>query len=176
MYLCARFVLDLLRTGTNFNGPRRCPLTHLHTIYMAALIHPVAAAPAAPPPVTPALVPPAVPHIFTRVTMPGLDNTLDFVAVPRDCLVVSGLPDLSLIVCAFLCSQFFLSPSARPGLGWIGHYQSAGGWDSCASGEAANFTNWLEGQPDERGNLAQSDAVCAVPRHQGRLLGHASAE
>jgi hypothetical protein len=61
---------------------------------MAARIPPVAAAPAAPPPATPALVPPAVPHVFTRVTLPGLDNTLDFVAVSSDCLVVSGLPDL----------------------------------------------------------------------------------
>ena len=38
---------------------------------------------------------------------------------------------------------------------WIGHHQSpgsaepGGGWDTCASGERANFTNWREGQPDD---------------------------
>jgi hypothetical protein len=38
---------------------------------------------------------------------------------------------------------------------WIGHHQSpgsvepGGGWDTCASGERANFTNWGEGQPDD---------------------------
>jgi hypothetical protein len=49
---------------------------------------PIAAAP------PPALVPPAVKHTFTRVVLPGADNTLDYVAVPRECKVVSGLPRL----------------------------------------------------------------------------------
>jgi hypothetical protein len=48
-----------------------------------------------PPPATIApLFPPHVAHIFTRVTIPGEDDTLDYVAVPATAGVVKGLPDL----------------------------------------------------------------------------------
>jgi hypothetical protein len=42
----------------------------------------------------PGLVPPGVPHAFTRVTLPGLDNTMDYVATLATCPAVAGLPML----------------------------------------------------------------------------------
>jgi hypothetical protein len=60
----------------------------------------MAAAPGpAAPPITapPALSPPAVPHVFTRVTLPGEDNTLDYVAVSAATAVVRGLPLLGWV-------------------------------------------------------------------------------
>jgi hypothetical protein len=45
----------------------------------------------------PALSPPAVPHVFTRVTLPGEDNTLDYVAVSAATAVVRGLPLLGWV-------------------------------------------------------------------------------
>ena len=48
---------------------------------------------------------------------------------------------------------------------WIGLYQSAGGaepgggWDTCASGEATNFTNWRDGFPSNFAYSASSAYV-----------------
>ena len=53
-----------------------------------------AAAAAAPLPPLPA---PALPHAFTRVNMPGLDNRLDYVAVDANAGVVKGLPELGWV-------------------------------------------------------------------------------
>ena len=54
-----------------------------------------------------------------------------------------------------LTSGLAADKSAYSNYVWIGHHQSpgsvepVGGWDTCASGERANFTNWREGQPDD---------------------------
>ena len=54
-----------------------------------------------------------------------------------------------------LTSGLAADKSAYSSYVWIGHHQSpgsvepGGGWDTCASGERANFTNWGEGQPDD---------------------------
>ena len=45
----------------------------------------------------PALAAPAVPHIFRRVTLPGVDNSLDYLAVDVATDVVRGLPMLGWI-------------------------------------------------------------------------------
>jgi hypothetical protein len=48
-----------------------------------------------PPPIALApLLPPHVAHLFTRVTIPGEDDALDYVAVAATAGVVKGLPDL----------------------------------------------------------------------------------
>jgi hypothetical protein len=46
-------------------------------------------------PATIVLPPPATPHLFRRVTLPGEDNTLDYISVRADATCVKGLPDLN---------------------------------------------------------------------------------
>ena len=68
----------------------------------------------------------------------------------------------------------FVSFMARGGLSrsgathvWIGHYQLPnstepdGGWGRCSSGEASNFTNWMDGQPDNLGVSRTVGENCA---------------
>ena len=55
---------------------------------------------------------------------------------------------------------------------WLGHYQreeAAGGWDSCASGEASNFSNWPDnpshGQTSSMAMYSSSSCVAMVLSH-----------
>ena len=51
---------------------------------------------------------------------------------------------------------------------WLGLYQNetslgpAKGWGGCVSGDAPNFTNWYEGQPDDRYGYQQECTLLAV--------------
>ena len=63
-------------------------------LFIALMAAPVPAAGGggAPAPVPPAPVAPAVPHVFNRVTIPGHDNELDYVAVDSNANIIKGLP------------------------------------------------------------------------------------
>jgi hypothetical protein len=62
-------------------------------------------------------------------------------------------------------ADFVASLTRSAGDVWIGLYQSAGsaepggGWDTCASGEATNFTIWRDGFPSNFANSASSAYV-----------------
>ena len=51
---------------------------------------------------------------------------------------------------------------------WLGLYQNetslgpAKGWGGCVSGDAPNFTNWYEGQPDDHHGYQQECTLLAV--------------
>ena len=71
-------------------------------------------------------------------------------------------------------ADFVASLTRSAGDVWIGLYQSAGGaepgggWDTCASGEATNFTNWRDGFPS---NFAFDAAPASIRSKQIFCLG-----
>jgi hypothetical protein len=69
--------------------------------------------------------------------------------------------------------------AVRIGYVWMGLHQSRGsaeprgGWDTCASGERPNFTNWHEGQPDNVKNFFNQGGVLRWPTNaQCAVIGH----
>ena len=86
------------------------------------------------------------------------------------CFLVPPERSTSLFRCVDLCGEHGGAPAcigsaeendfvtaelaAADGL-WLGLYQNetglgpAKGWDRCVAGDAPNFTNWHEGQPDD---------------------------